>query len=65
MGDGPAKREVYLEFILQASLMKATAIDSLTGTEAVVFGPATASREALGRAAAAKLGYLLKKAKGE
>jgi len=62
---GPAKREVYLEFILQSGLMKASAIDSLTGTEAVVFGPATTSREALGQAATAKLRYLLKKTNNE
>jgi len=59
--DRQDKREVYIEFIVQGGLVKATAIDSVTGTEASVFGPATAPREALAYNAAAKLAYVLKK----
>ena len=60
-GDGQGKREVYIEFVLHGGLLKATAIDSVTGTEASVFGPATAPRSALAYNAAAKLAYVLKK----
>ena len=61
----PGKREIYVEFVMQGSLVKATAIESLTGVEASVFGPATASREALTHNAVAKLVYLLKKQQRE
>ena len=61
---GEGKPEIYIEFVVKAGLVKATAIDSATGTEASVFGPVTAPREALTRNAVAKLAYVLKKQKG-
>jgi hypothetical protein len=57
--------EVYVEFIVQGNLVKATAIDSVTGTEVCIFGPVTAPREALTQTAVAKLAYVLKKQRGE
>jgi hypothetical protein len=60
MGSGPQKPEIYIECVLQGGLLKVTAIDSVTATEASVFGPAGA-REALTRNAVAKLAYVLKK----
>jgi hypothetical protein len=57
-GKGP---EIFMEYVVRGSLLQAIAIDPATGTEASVFGPATASREALTRNAVAKLVYLLKK----
>jgi len=63
---GQGKPEIYIEFVVQGGLVKATAIDSVTGTEASVFGPASAPREALSHNALAKLAYVLKKkVKGE
>lgn len=59
------KPEIYIEFVVQGGLVKATAIDSVTGTEVCVFGPVTAPREALTQNAVAKLEYVLKKQKGQ
>jgi Domain of unknown function (DUF6898) len=64
MATGGDKPEIYIEFVVQGGLLKATAIDAASGTEASVFGPATAPREALSRNAVAKLAYVLKKQKG-
>jgi hypothetical protein len=62
MVPSPPQREVYIECVVQGGFMKVTAVDSATGTEATVFGPASAaSREVLTRNAAAKLAYVLKK----
>jgi hypothetical protein len=58
-GDG--NREVFLEFVVQGGLIKTTAIDSLTGTEVCIFGPAKVSRDILTKNAVAKLEYVLKK----
>jgi len=55
------KREILVEFIVQGSVVKATAIDPVTGTEAAIVGPANAGREALMEAARRKLEYVLKK----
>ena len=55
------KGEIYLEVVVQGAFAKATAIDSATGIEASVVGPATASRAALGDAAKRKLEYLIRK----
>jgi len=55
------KREVFVEFVVHGNTVKATAIDSITGTEASIVGPANAGREALGQAAIRKLEYVLKK----
>jgi hypothetical protein len=60
-GDG----EVYVEFILQGGFVKATAIDSKSGTEASVMGPAGAAKGALADAAVRKLAYLLNKDRGK
>ena len=57
----PPKREVLIEFVVQGNVVKATAIDSTTGTEASIVGPATAPRATLAAAAARKLEYVLKK----
>jgi hypothetical protein len=56
--------EVFVEFVVQGSVVKVTAIDPKTGTEAVVMGPAGAPRAALSDAAVRKLVYMLKKKSG-
>jgi hypothetical protein len=56
-----AKSEILLEFVVQGGVVKATAIDAATGTEASVVGPATAGRQVLAQAAARKLRYILGK----
>lgn len=61
-GDKP---EIYIEFTQRGGLVKVTAIDSVTGTEATIFGPASTPREILTKNAVAKLAYVLKKNKGE
>ena len=48
-------REVYFEFIAIGPSMKVTAIDSLTGTEVSIVGPAGAPKTDLQRVALAKL----------
>lgn len=59
---GSGKPEIYIECVVQGGLMKVTAIHSISGTEASVFGPASnASRDVLTRNAVAKLAYILKK----
>jgi hypothetical protein len=55
------KHEVFVEFVVHGNFVKATAIDSVTGTEASIVGPAKAGREALSQAALRKLEYVLKK----
>ena len=59
----PGGNEIYVEFIAQGAFVKATAIDSKTGTEASIVGPANAARADLAAAAARKLEYVLKKQK--
>ena len=56
-----AEREVYIEFVVQGNVIKATAIDAATGVEASIVGPANAPRSTLAEAAARKLDYVLKK----
>jgi len=65
MPPGPAKPEIYVEFVQQGAVVKVTAIDSATGTEASIVGPINGPREALAKAAANKLAYVLKKQRGE
>lgn len=60
-GEGRDGREIYLEFVACGGQIKATAIDSVTGIEATIFGPAATPRAVLERNAVAKLEYLLKK----
>jgi len=55
------KKEILVEFIVQGNVVKATAIDPVTGIEAAIVGPANAGREALMEAARRKLEYVLKK----
>jgi hypothetical protein len=55
------KGEIFLEIVVQGAYAKATAIDSATGMEASIVGPANASRAALGEAARRKLEYLIRK----
>lgn len=60
-GDGPAgdgsnsRKEIYVEFKQVGQAMKVVAVDSETGTEVVIMGPATASRNDLERVAVRKL----------
>jgi hypothetical protein len=53
--------EVFIEFVVNGNVVKVTAIDSATGLEASIVGPAGGAREALTQAAVKKLKYLLKK----
>jgi hypothetical protein len=53
--------EIYVEFVIQGNVVKATAIESATGTEASVVGPASASQAVMAEAARRKLEYVLKK----
>ncbi len=57
----PAGGEVYVEFVVQGRVVKVTAIDPQSGTEASVLGPAGASRASLSDAAVRKLRYVLAK----
>jgi hypothetical protein len=57
----PGGGEIYIEFVVQGSVVKVTAIDSASGTEASVMGPAGAPRATLSEAAVRKLKYVLEK----
>ena len=57
------RHDILLEFQVRGNFVKVSAIDQLTGREVATLGPASAGREALGRAAAAKLRYVLRKEK--
>lgn len=59
-----AGREILVEVVVQGAFAKATAIDSATGLEASVVGPAAGSRAALIDAARRKLDYLARKQNG-
>lgn len=59
--EGPAKREILIEFVVQGNSIKATAIDSASGVEASIVGPVHAPRAALADAAVRKLKYVLNK----
>jgi hypothetical protein len=56
--------KIYLEFLVQGSVTRVTAIDPASGTEAVVMGPSGASRAALSDAAMRKLRYVVQKKNG-
>lgn len=60
----PGGNEIYIEFVVQGAVVKATAIDPKTGVEASIIGPASASRADLSQAAKRKLDYVLKKQAG-
>jgi hypothetical protein len=55
------RREIYIEFVVQGAFVKATAIDSVTGLEASIVGPAGASQAILAEQARRKLDYVAKK----
>jgi hypothetical protein len=55
------RREILIEFVVQGAYVKVTAIDSVTGLEASIVGPAGASQAALAQAAKRKLEYVAKK----
>jgi len=57
-------REIFIEYIVQAGVAKASVIDAQSGIEASVIGPAGAARDALIDAARRKLAHLLKKQQG-
>jgi len=52
-------REVYLEFLTVGESIKVTAIDSVTGREVSIVGPARAPQKELERVAIDKLQYVL------
>ncbi len=52
---------IYVEFVIQGNVVKATAIDPDTGLEASVMGPANAPQAVMADAARRKLEYLRKK----
>ena len=56
--------EILVEFVVQGSFVKVTAIDPVSGTEAVTMGPASAPRAALSDAAVRKLKYMMRKKNG-
>ena len=58
MTPGPG---IYVEFIIQGNVVKATAIDPETGIEASVVGPANAPQAAMADAARRKLEYVKNK----
>ncbi len=58
------KSEILIEFVVQGSVVKVTAIDPVTGIEGSIVGPANAAREALMEAARRKLEYVIKKKSG-
>jgi uncharacterized protein DUF6898 len=60
-GEGVPGKEIFVEFVIMGNTVKVTAIDSESGLEASVIGPAGAPRAALADAARRKLEYLAKK----
>jgi hypothetical protein len=61
----PARgQEIFLEFTVQGAFVKVTAIDSATGAEATITGPANAPRATLEAAVMRKLEYVRKKQNG-
>jgi len=55
------KSEAILEFKQIGSTVRVTAVDPVTGVEAVILGPVTAGQSALRETALNKLRYLLGK----
>ncbi len=56
-----AENEIYFEIVPIGNNVKITAIDAMTGTEAVTFGPAGVPVEILKKNAMKKLEYVLNK----
>jgi hypothetical protein len=59
--NSPSRGEILFEFVVQGNVVKATAIDAVTGIEASIVGPANAGRDVLAQAAARKLKYVMEK----
>lgn len=57
----PRNSEYILEFIPQGRYVKVTAVDPVTGTEAVIVGDAKESELVLTRTAVKKLEFILNK----
>ncbi|MCF6195111.1 MAG: hypothetical protein L3J50_00295 [Emcibacter sp.] len=55
--------EYLVEFIQVGSYMKVSAVDTVSGREVSIVGPASASRNQLSRVAVNKLKYVLAKEK--
>ncbi len=55
----PPDRHTLLEFIPQGTSVRVNAVDSATGVEVSIQGPASAGPAALERVAVAKLAYVL------
>ena len=53
--------EIFIEFVVQGNVVKATAIDPVTGAEASIVGLANAGQIVLAEAARRKLEYVMKK----
>jgi hypothetical protein len=65
MGEGKSPaREVLIEILIVGASAKVSAIDSATGTEVSIAGPASAPRAALEAAAMKKLDFVLKRKGG-
>jgi hypothetical protein len=60
---GPGRR-IFVEFTVQGTAVKVTALDAASGLEASILGPVGAPREALQAAAIRKLEYVMKKQNG-
>ena len=60
-----AGREVLIEIVKIGAYAKVSAIDSATGTEVSIMGPAAAEPATLEAAAIAKLEFVLKKQSGK
>ena len=58
-------REILIEIVTIGAYAKVSAIDSATGTEISITGPANAERAALEDAAIQKLEFMLKKRAGK
>lgn len=58
-----SKSGIIFEFIVMGGSVKVSAIDSRTGTEVSIVGPARAARHDLERTAAAKLKFVMDKAR--
>ena len=61
MADSLAGREVFVEIQTLGNLLRVTAIDALTGIEAVMSAPRQASRAEVERTILGKLRYVLEK----
>ena len=61
---GQSDREIFIEIVTLGAYAKVSAIDSETGTEVSITGPANADRSSLEAAAVAKLEFVLKKQAG-